>query len=248
METGYGSGFVLYEANTAVPNALTFELTDVHGRTFTKEMELRGPAAPVGLTLDSSVGPDQIHATWHRADSLEAYRYLVYHSIVPGGPYQQASPDLLFHTLFRDRDLEFSTRYYLVVACVDSCGNIGGFSDEVSETTNPPQLVGWPNVVDQGSSSSPAIADINGDTHPDIVFGAGNIFAWDARGYELRDGDNDPLTWGVFATEGQTYTASLALGDLDGAGGHEIVGASWDTEEIYVFASDGPSCQDGPRP
>jgi hypothetical protein len=123
--------------------------------------------------------------------------------------------------------------------CVDSCGNIGGLSEEVSETTNPPQLSGWPNRVDQGSSSSPAAADIDGDTHPDIVFGAGNIFAWDSRGLELRDGDNQALTWGVFATEGSNYTASIALGELDGIPGSEIVGASWDTREIYVFTHDG---------
>ncbi len=239
MEMLYGSGFVLSEVDVSVPNHFTFELTDVNGTTFTRRMELREPQPPVGLTLDSSVGPDQIHATWHVPDSLEVYRYLVYHSTVQGGPYEQVSQDMLLHCLFRDRDLEFSTRYYIVAACVDSCGNTGGFSDEVSETTNPPQLGGWPNHVDQGSSSSPAVDDIDGDNYPDIVFGAGNIFAWHSNGFELIDGDNQPLTWGVLATQGSTYTASIALGELDGVPGSEIVGASWDTREIYVFTRDG---------
>ena len=101
------------------------------------------------------------------------------------------------------------------------------------------QLPGWPNYVDKGSSSSPKVGDVDGDTHPDVVFGAGDIFAWDSRGFELRDGDNLPLTWGVFSTEGETYTASVALGDLDDVEGLEIVGASWDTKQIFVFTHDG---------
>ena len=247
METVYGNGFVVSESDVSVSNHFTFELTDDYGRQFTRRMELRGPGAPVGLSLDSSVGPDQIHATWHVPDSLEAYKYLVYHSTVPGGPYERVSKDLLLHCLFRDRNLEFGTRYYFIVACVDSCGNVGSFSDEVSETTNPPQLNGWPNYVDQGSSSSPAIADIDGDYKPDIVFGAGHIFAWDGHGFELRDGDNQPLTWGVFNTMGSTYTASVALGELDGVPGSEIVGASWETRQIFVFTHDGSTFPGWPK-
>ena len=239
MAIEYGSGFVLSEANVSTVNHFTFELTDVHGRIFTRRMELRGPDAPPSLSLDSSVGADQIHATWDPPDTLDVYRYLVYDATLPGGPYELASTDLLLHQLYRLCNLEFNTRYYVVVAAVDSCGNIGILSDEVSETTNAPQQSGWPNSVDQGSSSSPGVADIDGDTHPDIVFGAGNMFAWDCSGQELRDGDNLPLTWGVFCTEGESYTAAVALAELDGVIGAEIVGASWSTREIYVFTHDG---------
>jgi hypothetical protein len=84
MGTGYGDGFVLSETDVSEINAFNFELTDVYGRTFTHIMELRGPGAPTDLYLDSSVGADQIHATWNPPDSLEAYRYLVHDSNVPG--------------------------------------------------------------------------------------------------------------------------------------------------------------------
>ena len=247
MEIGYGSGFVLSESDLSTANHFTFELTDVHGRIFTRRIELRGPDAPSDLYLDSSVGADQIHATWYPPDTLEAYRYLVYNSTVPGGPYELVSSDLILHSLYRIYNLEFSTRYYVVAAAADSCGNIGILSDEVSETTNPPQLSGWPKSVDQGSSSSPGVADVDGDNYPDIVFGAGDMFAWDYEGQELRDGDNKPLTWGVFCTEGQNYTAAVALADLDGIAGAEIVGASWNTREIYVFTHDGSVLPGWPR-
>lgn len=247
MEKGFGEGFVLAEANVGVPNFFAFELTDSHGRVQVWEMELRAPAAPVELQLDSSVAPDEIHVTWNAPDSLEAYRYLVCHSTLQGGPYEQASEDLVHYVLFRARNLEYSTQYFVVAACVDSCGNVGPYSAEKSVSTNPPQLTGWPNKVDQGCSASPSVADIDGDTHPDIVFGAGNIFAWDSGGFELLDGDNQPMSWGVFATEGSNYTASVALADLDGIPGHEIIAASWDTKEIYIFTRDGTILPGWPR-
>ena len=59
--------------------------------------------------------------------ALETYRYFVYHSLTGGGPYEQASPDPLLHTLFRDTGLEASTRYYYRVAMMDSCGNLGAW-------------------------------------------------------------------------------------------------------------------------
>lgn len=247
LETGYGDGFVLSEANTSSDNHFTFELTDAYGRTFTQRMELRNPGPPHTITLDASVGADQIHITWNPPDSLEKYRYLVYHSLNPGGPYETASADLLFHTLFRDRGLEPSTRYYYLITAVDSCGNQGGTSTEYTVTTSPPQLAGWPNSMGKESASSPKVADVDGDTHPDIVVGAEYIYAWDGLGFELRDGDNQPLTWGIFNTEGDNYTASVALGDLDGVQGAEIVGASWNTREIFVFTFDGSTLPGWPK-
>jgi hypothetical protein len=239
LEMGYGDGFILSEADVSVENHFTFLMVDLYGRTFVKKMELRPPEAPHSIILDASLAPDQIHITWHRADSLEAYKYMVYQSMQQGGPYDQASSDPVLHTLFRDRDLQASTRYYYVIATIDSCGNLTDPSEEATVTTNPPQMTGWPNHVGKESASSPKIADVDGDTHADVIIGAEYVYAWDGNGIELRDGDNQGLTWGIFNTEGDNYTASVALGDLDGVVGSEIVGASWETKEIYVFTHDG---------
>ena len=239
LEIGYGDGFILSEADVSVANHFTFFMADLYGRTFVKRMELRPPGAPHSITLDASLAPDQIHITWQRADSLEAYKYLVYQSMQQGGPFDQANTDPVLHTLYRDRDLQASTRYYYVIATIDSCGNIGDPSDEATVTTNPPQMTGWPNHVGKESASSPKIADVDGDMHADVIIGAEYVYAWDGNGIELRDGDNQALTWGIFSTEGDNYTASVALGDLDVVPGSEIVGASWETKEIYVFTHDG---------
>jgi hypothetical protein len=235
----FGDGFVLSESNTSVPNYVEFVLTDAYGRAFTKELEFRNPGPPHHVYLDASYGPNEIHATWDPPDSLEDYRYQVYHSMQEGGPYERATRDLVFHTLFNDYGLLSSTIYYYRITCVDSCGNESSPSSERMISTSPPQLAGWPIKIGKESSSSPKVADIDGDTHPDVVIGAEYIYAWHGDGIEIRDGDGQPVTWGILNTVGDNYTASVALVDVDGNLGNEVVGASWNTKQIYIFDHDG---------
>jgi hypothetical protein len=234
-----GSGFVLAETHRTQINYFNFILTDAYGRVFSKRMELRAPGVPTSIVLNSSIGPTEIQATWHRPDTLEAYRYEVRHSETPGGPYTVANTDLVEHTQFLDAGLLPSTRYYYRISAVDSCGNEGALSAEYTATTSPPQLTGWPNRVGKETASSVKVGDVDGDTHPDIVVGSDYVYAWHADGIELRDGDGQPLTWGIFNTYGNTFTATVALATLDNELGNEIVGASWNTRQIFVFKKDG---------
>ncbi len=243
----YGDGFVLRESNIFTSNMIELTLTDAYGREFTKRLELREPEPPINVFLDAGYGPTEIHVTWDPADSLELYRYRVRHSLDPGGPYELVTDDLVFYTLFNDYDLEPSTLYYFIVTTVDSCGNESGPSEEVSISTSPPQLAGWPNETHKESSSSPKVADIDGDTHPDVVMGAEYIYAFHGDGQEIRDGDDQPVTWGILNTEGDNFTASVALVDIDGNPGNEIVGASWNTKEIYVFDHEGNTLPGWPQ-
>ncbi|UCF05661.1 MAG: VCBS repeat-containing protein [bacterium] len=247
INVGYGDGFVLNEADRSEVNYITFNLEDAHGRTFTKEIELRRPDPPNSVVLDASHGPTEILVTWHRPDMDERYRYLIHHSVDQGGPYEQANVDLVNHTLFQDTGLDPSTRYYYVIYSVDSCGNVSDPSIEATITTSPPQQAGWPNYVGKETASSPKVADIDGDRHPEIVIGSDYVYAWHADGIEVRDGDNQPITWGVLNTDGDNYTATVALGDLDGNLGAEIVAASWNTREIYVFDHDGNTLPGWPQ-
>ena len=247
LGVSFGDGFVLSETNIGAVNYYRFEITDAYGRTFSKRMELKKPGAPTGIVLDSRYGPTEIHATWRRPDSLEEYGYQVRHSLVPGGPYTIGNKDIVFYTLYRDRGLLSSTRYYYVIAAVDSCGNESPPSSEYTATTSPPQLAGWPQIVSKATSSSVKIGDIDGDTHPDVVVGSDYIHAWHANGMELRDGDNQPLTWGIFNTSGNTFTATVALANLDGAAGLDIVGSSWNTKQIFIFNKDGATLPGWPK-
>ena len=235
----YGDGFVLREQDVAAQNYVVFTLTDSYGRSLSRTIELRPPGAPHTLVLNSSYGPHEIHATWRPPDSLETYRYRVYRAEASGGPYAAATVDHVPYTLFRDLALESGMRYYYIVTAIDSCGNESPPSAERTATTSPAQLAGWPNRVGKETASSVKIGDIDGDTHPDVVVGSDYVYAWSGDGVELRDGDNQPLTWGIFNTLGSNYTATVALANLDGVQGLEIIGASWNTRQIYVFRKDG---------
>lgn len=243
----YGDGFVLRESNLFTVNMLELILTDAYGREFTKQLELREPDPPRQVFLDASFGPAEIHVTWDPPDSTESYRYRVYHSLVQGGPYELATDDLVFYTLFNDYGLEPSSIYHFIVTTVDSCGNESVPSAETSISTSPPQLAGWPNEMDRESSSSPKIADIDGDTYPDVVIGAEFIYAFHGNGLEIRDGDGQPVTWGILNTEGDNFTASVSLIDIDGNPGNEIVAASWSLRKIYVFDHDGNTLTGWPQ-
>lgn len=247
LEIAYGDGFVLSEGNTTQNNYIEFELTDEYGRVFTDEIEFRGPGAPHSVVLDASVGPTEIHVTWQPPDDSDNYRYFVYHSLDQGGPYELTSVDPVLYTLYVDYDLLSSTRYYFVVSAIDSCGNMGPASAEATSTTSPPQLNGWPNKLAKETSSSVKIGDIDGDSHPEVVVGSECIYAWHGDAIEVRDGDNRPLTWGPFNEDGSTFTATVALGNLDGLPGNEIIGSSWDTKQIWAWTSDGDTLDGWPQ-
>jgi len=244
----YGSGYVLAETSAADTNYYEFELRDAYDRTFTKRMELKRPGAPSGVVLNSTYGPTEIHVTWRAPDGLEDYRYRVFRSPTAGGPYGLVSADPVGYTIFSDTGLLPSTRYYYVITAVDSCGNEGPRSPEATGTTNPPAQEGWPLKVAKETASSVKVGDVDGDTHPDIVIGSNRVYAWHADGVELRDGDGQPLTWGIFSPLGDNFTATVALANLDGVPGLEIVGASWNTSEIYIFDRNGATLPGWPRP
>lgn len=88
-------------------------------------------------------------------------------------------------------------------------------------------LPGWPRTMQASYNwATPAVGDVTGDGRKEIVVNdtAGRTFVWRWNGTELRDGDNDPATDGVFVrrTENWGYS-SPALYDLDGDGACEII-------------------------
>ena len=238
LEVGYGDGFVLSDDDISQIDKLVITLTDRYNRGDTLELEFDAPPAPVDVLLDASYGPTEMVAFWHH-DPPD--NFMVYRAEQPGGPFSLVTEDLIHHTTFHDYDLKSSSLYYYRIAAVDSCGNIGPYSAEASATTNPPYLQGWPNQLGDLSSSSPKVSDIDGDTDYEVVIGAEYMYAWHHDGVEVRDGDNYPVTWGILNTEGDNFTASPVLADLDGEPGAEIIATAWNTEEVYVFDSNGNS-------
>ncbi|HKN48686.1 MAG TPA: VCBS repeat-containing protein, partial [Actinomycetota bacterium] len=118
------------------------------------------------------------------------------------------------------------------------------------------ELPGWPvhenaaaspaGPVRAGFVSSPAVADLNGGSRPDVVIGGldGNVYAWDAAGHPLPGwpvptkvppgGDPSNPHWEA------TVISSPAVGEIDGnvADGPEVVVGAGDGK-VYAFHSDG---------
>ena len=83
-------------------------------------------------------------------------------------------------------------------------------------------------VTTSAPSSSPCVGDIDGDGEPELVFQTlnGDVYAFNANGTEVRNGDNDPATIGILfkapALTGSTRGQPILV-DLNGSGGMEIV-------------------------
>jgi hypothetical protein len=102
-------------------------------------------------------------------------------------------------------------------------------------------LPGWPKKGAAPFWSSPAVGDIDGDGALEIVVGSNTnrIYAWNADGSEVADGDSNPATNGVLFVPGGTVISSPAIADLNGDGLREvIVGTS--ASRVYALSAAGP--------
>ncbi len=147
------------------------------------------------------------------------------------------NPEIVLQSYYRDAGLSPSTRYFYRVVAVDDALFEGPASGVTSASTNPPQLAGWPLRVDDFSAASPVIGDVHGHGRKTIVSAARNVFAWDADGVELRDADNNALTWGLFFGDREVY-GTPTLADMDPRPGREIVVPTWDADRRFVTVLD----------
>ena len=100
---------------------------------------------------------------------------------------------------------------------------------------------GFPAYLIDPVWSSVAVGDIDGDGHKEMVFGSRgtNFYAFRDNGSEVRDGDSNPATLGVFKQLGAAYNdGTPALADLDGDGKPDIIYASTDGK-LYAWHANG---------
>ncbi len=230
--------------NVLAENLMTLQVTDGFGRLRSWNITLRGPAAPAAPVLDPSQGATVVVSSWTPNGEPDLAGYLVYRSTTGMSPWTRVTRDATARmAYFRDNGLTPSTRYDYYVTAVDSSGNESPPSAASQVNTSPPQLAGWPIQMKEVSSCPIAVGDITGDGSREIVAGNKGVYAWSWQGNELRDDDNDPQTWGVFANEIQTVTAAVVLAELDPAPGLEVFVAAWgengDGTRALVLRGDG---------
>ena len=124
------------------------------------------------------------------------------------------------------------------------------------------ELPGWPRALNTATGTTfnwaaPAVADIDGDYRPEVVVNTlnGMVWAWNADGSEVRDGDANPATNGILyvraGAEWEWSRSGPTLVDLDGDGARDIVfGTKNDatgTKRLMALRHDGTDLPGFPR-
>ncbi len=227
-------------------------LADEYGKTWTQRLDIHRPDPPD--TIFGDVVGTTISLSWEQNIEPDLRGYDVWRSQNQSGPYDVANTAIVEGmSYFADSGLDENTRYYYYVVAVDSSGNVSTASPVLSISTNPPSLSGWPLATSGGMYSSVAVADLDGDGSKEILVASEQLYAWHADGTEVRDGDGDPRTGGIFAIDGQGgYRCTPAVGEVDGDSGVEIVAAAWadvgsgDPEhEVFVWNGEDGSVVSG---
>jgi hypothetical protein len=86
-------------------------------------------------------------------------------------------------------------------------------------------MPGWPRKGAAPFWSVPTVGEIDGDPGMEICIGSNSsrLYAWNADGSEVRDGDFDPTTQGVYYVPIGSVISSPAIADIDKDGVREVV-------------------------
>jgi hypothetical protein len=214
---------------TTVPPGRLFDLKlqDAYGHSWTFPIERSAPGQPVAPNVEAS-GADRITIEWSPVAATDLVGYRVYR-----GPNDLSTPVAVTALPIRripnyeDVGLSILTSYRYQVSAVDSSGNEGPRPPILLASTTPPSLTGWPVPMGRSTSSSVCLADLNGDHHPEVIVGAEYLYVLRPDGTDWLDGDQNPITSGIFSTALHYIPSSPAAADLDSDGTPEIIAASW---------------------
>ena len=107
----------------------------------TGTVDLQPPAAPTGLSVTDE-GDGEVSLAWNAVSGADSYN--IYRSPLSGGGWVKANTSSVTGTIFTDTGLQNARTYYYVVRALDSAGNEGANSNEISGL--PHYTIGWANL------------------------------------------------------------------------------------------------------
>jgi hypothetical protein len=234
------------------PSTILVELSwsDDHGPIRTEWLDVVPPAVPDSIVASGT--STSITLRWHPPADEDIKGYDVYRAGNPFGPYlRQNAYTIDGSASYEDADLPGLTRFYYQLVARDSSYNQSSISVIVSGTTNPPLKRGWPNALQQQTQSSVVFANTTGDDALELFTAGEYQYGYLANGGEIRDGDGDERTHGVFAPQGYNqnkgFSATTGVGDLDRDGDLEIANTGWTQDSLFVWDHEGQLLPGWPR-
>ena len=229
-------------------------------RGFPRDLRTSGEASPVLADLDRHAGAEIVLAT---SDGLVRVLSGRTGRALPGWPQAMAGVPGSGAIAKRIGPIRAG------ILATPAVGNItGGKAPEIVTTGLDGRAYGWTakgrplrgfpyridlrrpaedGQLDAAIYASPALADLAGDEHLEIVFGAA-----DQKIYAIDGGGRDLPGWPVLARDGENgniakILSSPAIGDLDGDGDPEIVEGTGEaygstpstTGRVHAFEADG---------
>ncbi|NNF05941.1 MAG: T9SS type A sorting domain-containing protein, partial [Candidatus Eisenbacteria bacterium] len=255
-ETVPGSGFQPFTLQIGPGPELPIielRLSDGLQERFSRFLDFVPPAVPTNIFLTGRT--DAIEVRWTPPENdMDVMRYLVWAADAEEGPFEQVSG---FGTepnaYYVEQNLPPLSRRFYQLAAQDSSGNTSARSPIARGTTTLPLIAGFPAESGLGTTTSPLAIDADHDGRMDIFTGGEALYAFHGDGSELRDGDLDARTLGVWALVNPVDAedgvwAAPAAGDLDGDGRIEIVAATRKKGSLFVWDENGVLRPGWPKP
>jgi peptidase C25-like protein/VCBS repeat protein/flagellar hook capping protein FlgD/fibronectin type III domain protein/FG-GAP repeat protein len=235
---------------SSTPSGRLFDLriTDAYGHAWTFPITAATPPTPTGVhVLDSGVSG--LTLAWNPVAPSNLLGYVVLRSgpDTTAAPVEASALPARRTSAFENEGLAPLTRYWFAVQAVDSSGNRSARSPYLVASTTPASAPGWPATLGAPTSASVCLADLDGDGKLELIVGADRLYAFHADGTEVRDGDANPASLGVFSNLLHNIASTPAVADVDLDGVPDIVAASWNDSLVAVFHADGSLLPGWPR-